>query len=228
MPETGLEIIFEDNYLLVLNKPAGIPSEGKADSAEHWAKDYLKKEAAHRRKPFLLHRLDKPVSGLLLFAKTAQANKFLQAQFEERSVRKFYIAILEGTLIKKEGVLSDVILKDPLTFMARRADKYEKEAREAKLTYELLETKDNLSLVKIELFTGRYHQIRLQMSLAGFPVYGDLRYGAKTSLPNNNIALHAFQLEFRHPKTDVNMKFVVQPKGDIWEDWNWIGPELTT
>jgi 23S rRNA pseudouridine1911/1915/1917 synthase len=225
MSETGLEIIFEDNYLLVVNKPAGIPSEGKADSAEHWATDYLKKEAAHRRKPFLLHRLDKPVSGLLLFAKTAQANKFIQTQFEERSVRKFYLAILEGTIKKKEGVLSDVILKDPLTFLARRADKNEKGAKEAKLSYELLEVRDNLSLAKIELFTGRYHQIRLQMSLVGYPVLGDLRYGAKAGLSNEFIGLHAYCLEFRHPKTDVNMKFMVRPKGDIWNGWDWFETE---
>ena len=170
-----INIIYEDNHLLVVEKPVGIPVQ--EDSSKDIdmitiLKDYRKKKENKIGNAYigLVHRLDRPVGGIMVFAKTSKAAARLSDEIRKNNFHKTYIAVVEG-IIPKEGTFEDYLIKDQKQNKSYITTK--EEGKYSCLEYQLLSTKDNLSLVKINLLTGRSHQIRVQFSSHGFPLYGD-------------------------------------------------------
>ena len=213
-----LRVLFEDESLIVCYKPAGISTQtsklGEQDMVS-LLKNYLKGGYVA-----VIHRLDQPVEGLLLFAKTPQAAKGLNQTLQGVGFGKFYKAVLWGKPSQHKGVLEDYLVKDGRTNTSRVGRKEEKDAKRAVLSYEVLATgtddgKD-ISLVKVKLETGRHHQIRVQMANIGCPIWGDSKYNTATIQDRRwrQIALCAYQLEFVHPKTKEKMSFQIEPDGE--------------
>jgi 23S rRNA pseudouridine1911/1915/1917 synthase len=196
-------ILYEDNHLLVLYKPAGLLVQGDQtgetsllDLGKAWLKERYNKPGL----VFLglVHRLDRPVAGVILFCRTSKAAERLSAQFRAGTVRKIYLAVLEGALKENSGRLVHHIERREGR-SSRIVPQPTPTSQEARLSFRLLHTVANRSLVEIDLETGRHHQIRLQMAQIGHPVLGDLRYGAPAPLPNRQIALMARELIVTHP-----------------------------
>lgn len=212
-----MKIIYEDNHLLVVLKPINIPVQ-EDDSKDLDMLTYLKKYLKEKyNKPGnvylgLVHRLDRPVSGIMVFAKTSKATSRLSEQIRNHTFKKEYMAVLCGKTPKKD-ILVDKLLKNPKTNTTVVSEK----GKEAILSYELIEYKNNYSLVKINLETGRSHQIRVQFSSRGYPLYGDQRYNKK-ALPKQQIALFANRLEFIHPVTKEKLFF--EEELPNFEPWN--------
>lgn len=212
-----MKIIYEDNHLLVVLKPINIPVQ-EDDSKDLDMLTYLKKYLKEKHnKPGnvylgLVHRLDRPVSGIMVFAKTSKAASRLSEQIRNHTFKKEYMAVLCGKTPKKD-ILVDKLLKNPKTNTTIVSEK----GKEAILSYELIKYKNNYSLVKINLETGRSHQIRVQFSSRGYPLYGDQRYNKK-ALPKQQIALFANRLEFIHPVTKEKLFF--EEELPNFEPWN--------
>lgn len=203
------KIIYEDNHLLVVIKPANIPVQ--LDSSNDLdllteLKNYIKEKYNKPGNVYLglVHRLDRPVSGVMVFAKTSKAASRLSEQIRNNEFKKTYYAVVEG-IPNKKGTFKDRLLKDTKTNIVTVNDK----GKEAILEYDLINTKDNLSLVKINLITGRSHQIRVQFSHHGYPLYGDMKYNNNVK---DNIALFSNKIEFKHPITKVKMVFEENPQ----------------
>ena len=158
----------------------------------------------------LVHRLDRPVGGIMVFARTSKAASRLSESIRVKDFSKKYLAVVEGKFENKAGTLEDYLFKDEALNKSRVVSKDKKGAKLARLTYEVVEEKENTSLVKINLETGRHHQIRVQFANSGHPLIGDQKYGK--SNPGIQIALWAYELEFKHPTKDEVMKFNVYPK----------------
>lgn len=202
--------IFEDNHLLVLNKPAGLltqPSGTDQDSLELQAKLWIKSVYQKPGNVFLeaVHRLDKPVSGVVLFAKTSKALSRLNISMREKQTKKIYWAWVEGVLESEQGTLEHFLFHDD--FHAKVVESSHPQGKIARLKYTVLEKNGKGSLVEIALETGRYHQIRLQFSAIGHPIFGDQKYGAKEAYEKGAIALHHRRLEIPHPITQTSMIF---------------------
>lgn len=200
-----INILYEDNHLLVVEKPINVPCQGDSSKDADlltMLKDYLKEKYDKPGNVYLglVHRLDRPVGGVMVFAKTSKAASRLSRQVSNHEIKKTYYAVVEGK-IDKEGIFKDRLLKDSKTNMTIISPL----GKEAELSYELVSYKDNLSLVKIDLKTGRSHQIRVQFSSRGFPLYGDRRYNFNGE--KGQIALFAYALEFRHPISKEIMRF---------------------
>lgn len=196
-----MRYVFCDNHLLVVDKPSGLltqPSGTDQASAESLAKQWIKEKYQKPGNVFLeaIHRLDKPASGLVLFARTSKALSRLQEMMRNKFSRKTYWAIVEGTL-KNSGVLEHYLLHDD--YQARVVDASVKEAKSARLKYHVLNSEERLSLVEIELETGRYHQIRAQFSEIGHPIVGDAKYGSKVNFITGEIALNHHKMQITHP-----------------------------
>ncbi len=206
-----INIIYEDNHLLVAEKPINIPvqadSSGDTDFLS-MLKDYLKNKYDKPGKVYLglVHRLDRPVSGIMVFAKTSKAAKRLSDQIAKHEFKKTYLAVCEGK-IYDSGTFTDKLEKD----RKNNITKVSASGKEAELSFKLLDYKDNLSLVKINLKTGRSHQIRVQFSSRGYPLYGDQKYNLNSK--KDNIALFAKEIEFFHPITKELVKYSL-PKPD--------------
>lgn len=197
-----LEVLLLDNHLLVVNKPAGLPKQPRpngGDSLEEEAKTFVKQKFQKPGKVFLtpVHRLDVPVSGLVLFARTSKSLSRLQKQMRERQIHKTYYAKVEGHMKNKKGDLRHF-----LSHGDRRAHvTTPEEGKEARLSYLVLKEWKASSLLEIKLYTGRYHQIRAQLAFIGHPIYGDTKYGALSKGSDPRIDLHHGKLEFLHPVT---------------------------
>ncbi|MES2273215.1 MAG: RNA pseudouridine synthase [Chlamydiota bacterium] len=197
------EIIFSDNHLLVALKDAGLltqPDDTGGDSLENRVKEWVKREFHKPGNVFLhaIHRLDRPVSGLVLFARTSKALSRLNEQSREGAIQRIYVAEVEGILSAREGRLDHYLIHGNHRAIVSTA--LEKEAKHARLTYEVIRYNPHTTLVSIELETGRYHQIRAQFSATGHPVVGDVRYGSKSG-DGNGIHLHCASLALKHPVT---------------------------
>lgn len=223
------EILCEDGPLLVVNKPAGLLTQGVPQglpTLEGWVRDYLKLTYDKPGKVYLgiPHRLDRPVSGVIVFARNSKAAARLAEQFRERTVRKWYLAVVEGTPSPTSGRMTDWLLKDADMAYVWVVPPRTSGAKLAELSYEVLATRDNRSLVRIELHTGRMHQIRVQFAARGWPVVGDDQYGATEPFPGvppsagrtEHIALHAEQLELRHP-IRYDLIRLAAPAPKTWE-----------
>lgn len=197
-----------DNHLLAADKPGGLltqPSGSIEDSLESQAKAWLKQEFNRPGNVFLeaVHRIDKPVSGIVLFARSSKGLSRLNAAVRDGLVRKVYRARVEGRMKQSSGNLEDFLIHDE--HRARVVPAGMPGARLACLSYKVLETGANGSLLEIVLETGRYHQIRVQLAHLGHPILGDVKYGSKLPWKKDTIALQHFQLTFPHPVGGSNI-----------------------
>ncbi len=203
MDTAPLEILYEDNHCLAIAKPAGVPCahfQGKEQTLDREVKQYLKDKHQKPGNVFLgiVHRLDKPVSGVMLFARTSKAAARISEQFREGTIEKVYWAIVEGTVQRDAGTLEDWLRKNTET---RRVDVLEpntKGARQSLLHFQRRGVHGGLTWVEVRPQTGRTHQLRVQLAHHGHPIYGDARYGSVRTF-GNAIALHARSLTFLHP-----------------------------
>lgn len=202
----NINIIYEDNHLLVIEKPINIPVQ--EDSSEDKdlltiLKEYIKIKYNKPGNVYLglVHRLDRPVSGIMVFAKTSKAASRLSEQIRVKSFKKIYNAVVVGN-ISDSGTLKDKLYKDTKTNIVKVDDR----GKDSILKYKKLKYKDGMSLVEIELLTGRSHQIRVQMSHFGYPLVGDQKYN-KNAVVGNQIALFAKEIEFIHPTTNKLLTF---------------------
>lgn len=208
-----IEPIFCDNHLLIVDKPSHLltqPDQTGNDSLEEMCKLWVKKKYHKPKAVYLhcIHRLDRPASGLVLFARTSKCLSRLNEQSRLNEIQRIYIAEVEGSLSQKEGRLDHYLIHgDRKAILAKQTDP---QAKHARLTYRILEHRPHSTLVEIELETGRYHQIRAQFSATGHAVLGDLRYGAKTG-DGQTIHLHCARLIFQHPITNEVLDFKVTP-----------------
>lgn len=201
-----INIIYEDNHLLVVEKPINIPTQEdntKDKDLLTILKEYIKEKYNKPGNVYLglIHRLDRPVGGIMVFARTSKAAARLSEQVRNKTFKKTYNAVVIGN-INKEGKLKDYLLKDE----KKNIVKVDKNGKEAILNFKKLDFKNNISLVEINLETGRSHQIRVQMSHYGYPLFGDQKYN-KTSKVGEQIALFAKKIEFIHPTTNELLTF---------------------
>ena len=201
-----INIIYEDNHLLVVEKPINIPVQEDSSKDLDFLtllKDFIKKRDNKPGNVFLglIHRLDRPVGGIMVFAKTSKCASRLSEQVRNRTLKKTYFAIVEGK-VEEKATLVDKLLKDTKNNIVR----VDKNGKESILDYELIDYKDKLSLVKINLKTGRSHQIRVQFSSRGHALYGDQKYNSNSKV-GEQIALFANSITFNHPITKEELTF---------------------
>ena len=214
----NLHILHEDEHIIVCYKPAGIPTQTKKLGEQDMVsilKNYLKGGYVA-----VIHRLDQPVEGLLVFAKTPFAAKELNKGLQGAGFGKHYKAILWGIPTQKKATLEDYLVKDGRTNTSRVCESSEADAKKAVLSYEVMATgKDDgkdFSLVNVKLDSGRHHQIRVQMANMGCPILGDAKYNTAAVQDRRfrQIALCAYRLEFLHPKTKKQMEFEIEPEAE--------------
>ena len=215
----NLRILHEDEHVIVCYKPAGIATQTAkmgAQDMESLLKNYLYKKEKKMPYVAVIHRLDQPVEGILVFAKTPFAAKELNKGMQGAGFGKYYKAVLCGVPKEKKAILEDYLVRDGKTNTSRVAAKDEKEAKKAVLSYEVLKQEAEMSLVQVKLETGRHHQIRVQMANMGCPIWGDTKYNTSKNADKSwkNIALCAYHLEFIHPKTKKKMIFEIDPEGE--------------
>lgn len=219
------EVIYEDNHLLVVVKPVNVPAQ--ADSSGDMdmlslVKAYIKEEYQKPGAVYagLVHRLDRPAGGLMVFAKTSKAAARLSAQFQSHEAGRSYLAAVEGDA--GAGTLTDYLCKDGRKNRVMVVREGTAGAKWARLCYETVERRGGLSLVRVELSTGRPHQIRVQMANAGFPLFGDQRYGR--GRPGQQLALWGAELRLIHPTREESMTFRTPlPKTEPWIQFKWKG-----
>lgn len=212
-----LKVIYEDNHIIVVEKKPNIPSQGDKtnDIDMHTiVKQYIKEKYNKPGDVYLglIHRLDRPVGGVMVFAKTSKAAARLSEQVRNKVFKKKYLTIVDGKMEKEKDSLEDYLLKNEKNNLSKVVNEKTKNAKQAKLDYEVLIYNDeiNLSVLKIDLHTGRHHQIRVQLSSRNHSIYGDQKYGGRGH--GKQIALWAYELSILHPITKERIFFKVLPK----------------
>lgn len=219
-------ILFEDSDVIVCHKPSGIATQtarvGQADMVSEIS-NYLKTNHPDLKTPpyvGVVHRLDQPVEGILVFAKNRASAAELSRQAAGDGMKKEYLAVVCGENLPQAGELTDYLLKDGKTNTSRVVPSEVKDAKEARLSYEVLsEGQSGTALVRVRLYTGRHHQIRVQMANAGMPLLGDRKYAGEAAaalflqLGVREVGLCAYRLGFTHPKTGERMQFEIEPEG---------------
>lgn len=220
--EINLKILYEDNHIIVVEKPVNIPSQGdKTGDIDMLAivKQYIKEKYNKPGNVYLglVHRLDRSVGGVMVFAKTSKAASRLSEQVRNKQVNKNYIAVVKGKMENSNGVMQDYLVKDERKNKSFVTNKNTKNAKFSELEYEVLKYDEvtHMSLVKIELKTGRHHQIRVQFSSRGHALCGDTKYGTRSR--SKQLALWSYKLKFYHPTTKEELEFKYLPaqKG-VW------------
>jgi 23S rRNA pseudouridine1911/1915/1917 synthase len=218
------EILFEDNHLLVINKPAGILVQGDETGDEPLSKkaeEYLKFKYKKPGAAFVgvCHRIDRPVSGIVILAKTSKALSRLNEMFRDNQVKKTYWALTGKPPVPEQGTLVHWLVKDTIRNVTKAYSERHTQGQRSELSYELLGPAANRYLLQVNPVTGRPHQIRVQLSTGlGIPIVGDVKYGFLNPLPDVSIALHARQLEIQHPVTKEALKFVAPlPNAPHWD-----------
>lgn len=206
------QILFQDHHLVVAIKPPGMPvqDDQSGDASLHRIlQAYCKQDLQ------LLNRLDRPVSGLVIFSKNSKSHAELVQQLNAGLIKKKYLAIVEKKPIEKEAVLQNALVRD-----GRHRKSYigeTEEAKESRLEYKQIAELDNYLVLLIELNTGRFHQIRAQLAHCGVPIKSDVKYGARRGSPDRSIGLHAWIIEFKHPSTGQALSFKSElPDNQIW------------
>ncbi len=205
------EILFRDGYIAVCRKPAGMLATDEPGGLPEFVK-----KASNKKEIFVVHRLDREVSGLIVYALTPKAASILSSQITDGSFEKQYYAVVHGEPEQPDGRLEDLLYHDPRTNKTFIVDRERKGVRKAELEYKTLETKDGLSLLQIHLISGRTHQIRVQFGSRKLPLCGDRRYGSGKE--DCDIALLSEVLRFVHPKTGEKLEFSVKPLNQ--SPWN--------
>lgn len=226
-----LEILYEDAYLLACVKPYGVLSQGDKGNDEdmitkikHYLYDQEESEQAEEPYVAAIHRLDRPVGGVMVFAKTPEVAAKLSDMQQDGEIAKYYQAVITGELPDFEGEMVDYLLRDGKTNTTKVVKKGEKGAKRAELYYEVLDVMDTddgtLSYVLIELVTGRHHQIRAQFASRGCGIWGDTKYNpkfAKTKRKYKQIGLFSSRMEFTHPITGEEIVIKKEPEGAAFE-----------
>lgn len=218
----NLKVIYEDNHILVVEKLPNIPSqEDKTGDIDMITivKEYIKDKYNKPGNVYigLVHRLDRPVGGIMIFAKTSKAASRLSEQVRNKTFKKEYLTVVDGKIEKEKGTLEDYLYKDERNNISKVVSKEKKNSKIAKLDYEVLAYNEvkNLSLLKINLHTGRHHQIRVQLSNFGHSIFGDQKYGNRGK--GKQIALWAYKLTIDHPVKKEKMEFINLPeKNGTW------------
>lgn len=217
------QIVFEDNHLLIINKKTGQLVQGdKTGDASllDLIKDFIKKRDQKPGNVFLglVHRIDRPTSGLVIYAKTSKALTRLTQMVKNREIKKTYWAVVAKEMIPQSQRLVHYLHKNEKTNKSTVFIKPTENAKESILSYQIIKTLDNFQLLEVDLETGRHHQIRAQLSKIGVPIKGDLKYGSPRSNPDGGIHLHARRLEFIHPVTKENLVIEAKvPQNDaVW------------
>ena len=192
------QLIFEDAEIIVVNKSSGIPTQSDKNNTLSLL------EILSQKYPqiHLIHRLDQRVNGLIIFAKTEHSAKKLNQDFQTRNITKKYRAIVANKPVDNEAKLTHWLLKDAKKNLSKAFEKEVQHSQKSELIYKVIESSERYYLLDIELLTGRFHQIRSQLSALGSPILGDLKYGYKRSSPDGSIFLQSYQLSFNHPLTN--------------------------
>lgn len=218
-----LEIIYEDNHLIAINKRPGDLVQGDKtgdNTLIDQVKNYIKKKYNKPRGVFLglIHRLDRPTSGLILFAKTSKALRRINKQFKDKKTQKKYWAIIDKSFDSNSGTLTHWLKRNPKMNKSFANNEEVNDSKKAILHYKKIIKLRKYCVLEIDLETGRHHQIRSQLSFIGFPVKGDLKYNAKRKNPDASIDLHARSLTINHPTTKKKITFLASPP--IKPQWN--------
>ncbi len=220
-----LQILYEDNHLLIINKPAGVLVQGDATGDKplvEMAKEYIGEKYNKPGDVFLgvVHRLDRPVSGVVVFARTSKALERMNALFRNKETKKTYWAIVNRKPVPSEGTLVHWLVKDEKKNKTTAYNREHPEGQRSELHYKLMESKGGHYLLEVNPITGRPHQIRVQLASLGCHIVGDVKYGSEISSPDGSIALHARKLSFIHPvkKEDLIVSASL-PKNDWWRSF---------
>lgn len=220
-----ISILYEDNHLLVVEKPVNVPVQ-EDNSGDKDLLTALKEDIKIRyQKPGnvylgLVHRLDRPVGGVMVYAKTSKAASRLSDSIRRQKFERTYLAVLRG-VPQDEGRLEHYLYKDQRTNIVRTVPSSHKQGKRSMLEYRVEGQAENLSLVNVRLLTGRSHQIRVQLSSIGHPLYGDQKYGQHMNRPGQQIALWANTLEFEHPTKKEMVRFESSPPNEYpWNLWS--------
>lgn len=217
-----LEVLFEDNHLIAVNKRAGDITQGDKTGDEPLGdkvKRYLKEKYNKPGNVYcgVIHRLDRPTSGLVLMARTSKALPRMNEQFKTREVQKTYWAIVENAPTQKEGTLINYLKKNEKQNKSYVTNESTEGAKRSELDYKLIKSSDRYHLIEVALKSGRHHQIRVQLSKIGCIIKGDLKYGAKRSNKDASISLHARKLTFTHPTSKEKHTIIAPvPKDPLW------------
>jgi len=221
--KNNLQVLFEDNHLLIVNKRAGDIVQGDKTGDKPLSevvKEYIKSKYQKPGNVFLgvVHRLDRPTTGIVIFARTSKALERLNKMFREKEVSKTYWALVKGLPSPKKNSLVHFLKKNPKNNKSSAFKRQISESKIAKLQYNTLKILDNYSLLEVNLETGRHHQIRCQLSTIGHPIKGDLKYGFNRSNKDGSIHLHARKIKFTHPvnKDIINLTAPL-PKDNLWK-----------
>lgn len=219
----NLEIIYEDNHLLVVNKRAGDIVQGDQTGdmpLSEIAKAYIAKKYNKPGAVFLgvVHRLDRPTTGIIIFARTSKALSRMNKDFADKKISKTYWTVVSGNMIKSQDTLVHYLVRNPKQNKSYAFVEEIPNSKKASLHYQVLKKLDHFNLLEIDLHTGRHHQIRAQLNKIGLHIKGDLKYGAKRSNPDGGICLHARSITFTHPvkKEKITLTAPV-PNSDIWK-----------
>lgn len=211
--QPAVSILYEDEFIIVCHKPSGAAVQTKRlgqPDMESMLKNY---RASKGEEPYIgvVHRLDQPVEGVMVFAKTKEAAADLSRQIAGRQTDKYYYALVAGVPPKKKGILEDFLLRDGKTNTSSVVGKGISGAKSAVLSYEVLESNQTHSILRIRLETGRHHQIRVQLAHAGWPIVGDQKYNFKEHLApsGQNLALCSYKIGLKHPKTHKKQEFEI-------------------
>lgn len=212
-----LEVLYEDNHILVAVKPQNMPSMPDASGDMDLltaVKSYVKEKYGKPGEAYigLVHRLDRPTGGVMVFARTSKAAARLCKQFAEKSMEKEYLAVVRGSIEPREGILVHWLEKDEDENLVKTVP--EGQGKRAELRYKTLQYKDGLSLLNIQLMTGRGHQIRVQLAAGGHPIIGDMKYGRNEK--KGNLMLWAYRLTIEHPTKKERMTFTAMPPLQGW------------
>lgn len=224
MGDIASRILYEDNHLIIINKKCGeLVQRDKTgdDSLSEFIKEYLKKKYDKKGNVYLglVHRLDRPTSGIVIYTKTEKALVRMNALFKDvGSVKKKYWAVVDKMPPSNQGTLENYLKKNSSKNKSFVVSENTKGSKLAKLNYQVLSTSDNFFLLEIELLTGRHHQIRAQLANLGISIKGDLKYGFKRANKDKGIHLHARFISFIHPVRKEEITLIAQPPSDpLWD-----------
>lgn len=218
-----LDVIYEDNHIIVAIKPQNVPSQADAsldDNMVSIAKRYLKQKYDKPGNVYLglVHRLDRPTGGLMVFAKTGKAAKRLSESIRTNKFNKVYLCVVNGVVADNKGRLVNYLKKHARTNVVEVVPQFTTGAKRAELEYIVLDRKQKVTLLAVKLKTGRSHQIRVQLKHIGHAIYGDVKYGGDILAKGHNLALWAHKLEFEHPTKKESSSYAVFPPSNV--PWN--------
>lgn len=221
--KSNLQVLYEDNHIIIINKRVGDIVQGDKTGDKPLSdvvKEYIKEKYNKPGNVYLgtVHRLDRPTSGVVIFAKTSKALPRLNQLFVSKDINKTYWAVVKSEPSKPEDTLTNWLKKNPKNNKSKAYIKEVTDSKKAVLHYKTLKKLDNYFLLEIELETGRHHQIRCQLSNIGYPIKGDLKYGFDRSNKDAGIHLHARQIQFIHPVSNKEINIMAPlPKDAIWD-----------